>query len=537
MYQALYREYRPKTFKDVLGQDHIVDTLKNQIKSNSIGHAYLFSGTRGTGKTSTAKIFSRAINCTNLQDGNPCNTCESCLGILDESIMDVMEMDAASNRGVNDIRELREKAVYPPSRLNYKVYIIDEVHMLTTEAFNALLKTLEEPPKHLVFILATTEPERIPQTILSRCQRFDFNRMTMDNLILNMKNICDLKKITYDMESLNLIAKSANGAMRDGLSLLDQVIAFSSGAISYDSTIDILGITSSNIIFDLVDNLRKKDMEAVLMEVDSIIQNGKDIHQFLKDLTNHFRNLMIMKTSKHPIDLISVDEETLKAYLTQAGGLSIDFILKSLEILTKADEKIKYSTQPRIILEMSIISLSRIENMDIEERLCRLEESMVAMPRQISEKAPVKTVERPVETIKVEKNQEKGPIGPDEEVEYDNDMELSFDTIQEEWQNILNKIKSQKMNIYALLIEGTPVDYKNGVLFIDYDEKFGFHKQAVSNESNKSFIEKNVSDLFKKKIEIRFDITGHGPKEDKKDQDQILKDVVEVFGEDNISIE
>src|SRR5690554_1038160 len=237
MYQALYRQYRPKTFDELLGQSHITTTFKNQIKMGNIGHAYLFSGTRGTGKTSAAKIFSRAVNCLNPQGGNPCNECENCQGILDETIMDVIEMDAASHNSVEDIRDLRDKVVYPPSKVAYKVYIIDEVHMLSKSAFNALLKTLEEPPKHLIFLLATTEPERLPQTILSRCQRFDFRRITKQDMVLNMKKIIQDMDIQVDDRVLNLIASNSDGAMRDALSLLDQCISFSGERLDYEDAL------------------------------------------------------------------------------------------------------------------------------------------------------------------------------------------------------------------------------------------------------------------------------------------------------------
>ena len=261
MYQALYRQYRPKTFDEVLGQEHITTTLKNQIKSNNIGHAYLFAGTRGTGKTSTAKIFSRAVNCLNPIDGNPCNQCEICKGILNESIMDVIEMDAASNRKIEDIRELKDKVIYPPAKARYKIYIIDEVHMLTTQAFNALLKTLEEPPKHLIFILATTELQKLPQTILSRCQRFDFKRISSMDIVTNMQRIRDKLNIKIDDRVLKLIARNSDGAMRDALSLLDQCISYKTEDLTYEDALNILGIANTDFIFDLVDHIKNKDLE------------------------------------------------------------------------------------------------------------------------------------------------------------------------------------------------------------------------------------------------------------------------------------
>ena len=308
MYQALYRQYRPKTFDELLGQSHITTILKNQIIKGNIGHAYLFSGTRGTGKTSAAKVFSRAVNCLDPKDGNPCNQCEICRGIMDESIMDVIEMDAASNRKIEDIRELREKVVYPPSRARYKVYIIDEVHMLTNEAFNALLKTLEEPPKHLIFLLATTEPERLPPTILSRCQRFDFKRLTAHDMEDSMKKIANELGVHVEDKVFRLISSSSDGAMRDALSLLDQCIAFDDKNITYEDALKILGIANKDLLFKLVDSIKEEKLDEVLHMVDHIIQEGKDISIFLKDVIHHYRNLMIAKTSSNAESLIDWGE-------------------------------------------------------------------------------------------------------------------------------------------------------------------------------------------------------------------------------------
>src|SRR5690554_6420073 len=351
MYQALYRQYRPKTFDEILGQTHITTILKNQIKKDNIGHAYLFSGTRGTGKTSAAKVFARAVNCLQPQNGNPCNECAICKGILDESLMDVIEMDAASNRKIEDIRELKEKVIYPPSKARFKVYIIDEVHMLTNEAFNALLKTLEEPPKHLMFLLATTEPERLPQTILSRCQRFDFKRLSANDMVGGMKKITDKLGIDVEDKVLQLIAKNSDGAMRDALSLLDQCIAFEGDSVSYDDAINILGIANVDLIFDLVNAIGDESTEKSLLMVDHMIQEGKDIPQFLKDMIHHYRNLVIAKTSKNPEALIEWGE--VEEYKEQSSKMDLHYLMSSLQALTSAETSMKWSMQPRIILEMA----------------------------------------------------------------------------------------------------------------------------------------------------------------------------------------
>ncbi|NLV88406.1 MAG: DNA polymerase III subunit gamma/tau [Tissierellia bacterium] len=551
MYQALYRQYRPKTFDEVLGQKHITNILKNQILKGNIGHAYLFSGTRGTGKTSTAKIFSRAVNCLKPEDGNPCNECEICKGILDESIMDVIEMDAASNRKIDDIRELKDKVIYPPSRAKYKVYIIDEVHMLTTEAFNALLKTLEEPPKHLIFILATTEPQKLPQTILSRCQRFDFKRITTKDIIENMKNICNNLKIDIDEEVLRLIARNTDGAMRDALSLLEQCLSFGEGKVTYEDAISILGIVNFDTIFDIVDNIIDKKVEKTLELINQVIENGKDIHQFIKDFIYHFRNLMIVKTTKDPNTLIEVEESLLEKYIKQTNSIDINFILRSLDILTTADEKAKWSSQPRIILELASIQLAKLgEELSLEERVKRLE-----MGIRIENTGPTKVDPRKMETPPIDKTpktiaetpikkSEEKPAKPidiqeEEEVFEDSGEDISFEQIKEDWGKILQSIRSRKMNIYALLIEGQPISFTNNILTVGYKDGFGFHKEAISAPHNNEFVEKAISSYYKKNISVKFTMVTEKPvvkKEEKQDKDKAIKEVLDFFGEDIVEI-
>ncbi|OZV14066.1 DNA polymerase III subunit gamma/tau [Tissierella sp. P1] len=544
MYQALYRQYRPKTFDEVLGQKHITITLKNQIQKENIGHAYLFSGTRGTGKTSTAKIFSRAVNCLNSRDGNPCNECEICKGILDESIMDVIEMDAASNRRIDDIRELRDKVIYPPARTKYKVYIIDEVHMLTPEAFNALLKTLEEPPKHLIFILATTEPEKLPQTILSRCQRFDFKRVTTKDIIENMKNICSTLSIDVEDKVLNLIARNSDGAMRDALSLLDQCVSFGSGEITYSDAISILGIVNTDMILNIVQNIIDKNLEDVLQSIDEVIQNGKDIHQFIKDLINHFRNLMIIKTSKNPVDLIDIDEESLNKYLSQSKNISIGFILRGLDILVEADEKAKWSTQPRVILEMASIQLTKLEEeLSLEERVKRLEQGIKT--EKILKEESVTYGNKPAEIRKEQTEKEKPTVDKQQEVQnkkeiyIDDGKELQFETIVNDWQNVLQAIKAIKVNVFALLMEGEPISYSGNVLTIGYKPDYGIHRAAISTPANADVVNQGISAYFKKNIDVRFTMIGDKPidkKEEKDNKEKAIKEVIDFFGENIVEI-
>ncbi len=539
MYQALYRRYRPKTFDGVLGQEHITTTLRNQIKKGNIGHAYLFSGTKGTGKTSTAKIFSRAVNCLNPIDGNPCNECEICKGILDESLMDVIEMDAASNNGVDDIRELKEKVIYPPSKAKYKIYIIDEVHMLSKGAFNALLKTLEEPPKHLIFVLATTEMEKLPQTILSRCQRFDFKRITSKDITANMKNICSELSIPVEEKALRLIARNSDGAMRDALSLLDQCISYKEGELTFEDALNILGIANTNLLFSMVDDIRDKNLENVLFKIDEIIQSGKDINQFIKDLIYHFRNLLIVKTSRNPVDLIDIDEETITMYVEQSKNMSLDFILKALDILNKSENQAKWATQPRIILEMATIKLVNLEAREsLEDRVKKLETMIssgeIGSYKEVETKDDIKT-RKSKEPIKESKEE----LEPEPVQIVDDGKELSFETIKGEWQKVLKIIKDKKINVYALLMEGILISYANNNLNIGYKEGFGFHKEAIAKPENKEFVEKIVSSYFNKNININFSMNDEqvtDEKEEKKEDEDTIQEVIDFFGEDIVEI-
>lgn len=546
MYQALYRRYRPKSFNELLGQDHITRILKNQIKKQNIGHAYLFSGTRGTGKTSAAKIFSRAVNCLSPIDGNPCNKCENCQEILDNNTVDVIEMDAASNNSVDDIRDLRDKVIYAPAKIKYKVYIVDEVHMLSKGAFNALLKTLEEPPKHLIFILATTEPERLPATILSRCQRFDFRRISNEDIVINMEKILKDLKIQIDRDALNLIARNADGAMRDALSLLDQCVSYNSEVIKYEDAINILGVTNRDLIFDLVDRMKAEKTEDVLVAIDEIIQSGKDVGQFIKDLIEHFRNLMVVKSSKSPELIIEVSN--MDKYIEQSNLLDLDYILEALDILAEADSQAKWSSQPRIILEMATLKLINLnKSLSLEERIKRLEQGLGSTykERDILEGLEIKSGED-----KMVEEEKKQPAFEDKEEKLvdkriepvkfkDDGGELDFDTINQEWPKVLQVINRKDVKTHAFLIEGEILSFRENLLTIGYKEGFGFHQQAINTPKRKELVEKIVSEYFNRNIRINFVISNNMPKREEKKETskhKAVKEVVDFFGEDIVEI-
>ena len=378
-YKVLYRTYRPLLFKDVVGQDYIVKTLKNAIKTNRIAHAYLFAGPRGTGKTTIAKIFARAINCEDFID-EPCGECPSCLAAKDND-PDIIEMDAASNNSVDDIRELRESVKYTPSKAKYKVYIIDEVHMLSQGAFNALLKTLEEPPSYVIFILATTEPHKIPATILSRCQRFDFKRVSSKDIADRMSYICEKENIQAEDKALSLIARNSQGALRDALSILDQCMSFGNDKIEYNDVIELLGTVNIDELFQLSQSIIDEDTKKSLQILNEFIIWGKDIRNLINDLIDHFRNLMVCKVSKDLDEIISLPEESIERLKEQSKTININDLIRILNILSETQDSMKSSSNTRILAEVTMMKIAqpmfdeskealikRIENLKIKVR-------------------------------------------------------------------------------------------------------------------------------------------------------------------------
>lgn len=359
-YTALYRKFRPRVFEDVKGQDPIVTTLKNQIKNERTSHAYLFCGTRGTGKTSIAKIFARAVNCENPVDGSPCGECEMCRSILEGSSMNVIEMDAASNNGVENIRQIVDEVTYSPQQGKYKVYIIDEVHMLSTGAFNALLKTLEEPPSYVIFILATTEVHKLPITILSRCQRYDFRRITMDALSGRIKELTDVENIKIEEKAIRYIAKTADGSMRDALSLLDQCVAFYfDQELTYDKVLDVLGAVDTEVFSRMLRAILDYDVTGSLKILEEIVVQGRELGQFVQDMTWYLRNLLLIKTADSNEDIIDLSSENMLRLKEEAQRAPEEVIMRYIRILSELSGQIRYASQKRIAVEVALIKLCR----------------------------------------------------------------------------------------------------------------------------------------------------------------------------------
>lgn len=361
-YTALYRKFRPDTFAEVKGQDHIVTTLRNQIKAKRIGHAYLFTGTRGTGKTSVAKIFAKTVNCENPTEDGPCGECRICKAIAAGASMNVIEIDAASNNGVDNIREIVEEVSYSPAEGNYKVYIIDEVHMLSIGAFNALLKTLEEPPSYVIFILATTEVHKLPITILSRCQRYDFKRISIDTIASRMQTLVDAEGVQVEEKALRYIAKMADGSMRDGLSLLDQCIAFHLGnTLTYDKVLDVLGAVDSGVFSELLRNILNRDVLGCISLLEEIVMQGRELTQFVTDFCWYLRNLLLVQSSDNLEDVIDMSSDNLARLKEEATQASMEQIVRYIHIFSDLSGQIKYASQKRILIEIALIKLCKPE--------------------------------------------------------------------------------------------------------------------------------------------------------------------------------
>ena len=359
-YMALYRKFRPTEFGDVRGQDHIVTTLKNQINADRIGHAYLFCGTRGTGKTTVAKIFARAVNCEHPVDGNPCGTCAACRSIAAGTSMNVIEIDAASNNGVDNIREIRDEVAYSPTEGKYKVYIIDEVHMLSIGAFNALLKTLEEPPSYVIFILATTEAHKIPVTILSRCQRYDFRRITADTITARLQELTEKEGVETEEKALRYIAKAADGSMRDALSLLDQCIAFYlNQKLTYDHVLDVLGAVDTEVYSKLLRMTLERNLPGVMAEIEELVIQGRELGQFVTDFTWYLRNLLLLKSNDNMEDILDVSTENLKRLKEEALQIEDDTLMRYIRIFSELGGQIRYASQKRVLVEVAFIKLCR----------------------------------------------------------------------------------------------------------------------------------------------------------------------------------
>lgn len=553
MYKALYRKYRPKTFDEICGQEAVTASLKNQVKNNEISHAYIFQGTRGTGKTSAAKILSRAVNCLHPVDGNPCNECENCKQILNESVLDVVEMDAASNNGVDDIRELKEKVIYPPQSLKYKVYIIDEVHMLSKGAFNALLKILEEPPRHLIFILATTEIQKIPTTILSRSQKYNFKRISIDEIKENLKRVTELEGKSCDDEVFTLISKSADGAMRDALSVLDQLLTKNKEHINIDDAMEVLGISSSELLFSLSKALVEKNASQTLFTIDEIYKEGVDFNTLSSQILSHFRDLLLVKTMEEPQKIIYTSH--LSEFQEIAGRVNLEDLLIIIDILKNLSVEIKYADNKRVVFEMNAIKIcNRVLKDDLMLRVKALEDKL----SDLSNNNYLQNNFRDNETItnqnnfnnikskskgitnqkennyeekpdakgneSIEKSNQSAIIKNNGEVNKNGDASLSLEKIKSDWQKIVNELKSQKYSGFGGFIEFAELEkFHDGILEIVFQEEYNFYYEYCSNPDRKNILPDLLKNIYGRDIDVRIELKKSG-----------IDKLEEIFGKNNI---
>ncbi|GAB6099698.1 DNA polymerase III subunit gamma/tau [Halanaerocella petrolearia] len=564
-YVSLYRKWRPQSFSDIAGQRNVVKTLKNAIEMDRIAHAYLFCGPRGTGKTSTAKILSKALNCEKGPTTEPCNQCESCSKITNNNSIDMIEIDAASNRGIDEIRELREKVKFSPTEGDYKVYIIDEVHMLTTEAFNALLKTLEEPPEYVIFILATTEPHKLLPTILSRCQRFDFTRLSIPDIKKRLAYICQQEEIDYSSTSLTTIARNAEGGMRDAISILDQTISFSGQEIILDDVAAVLGMVGREVLFNLTEVMNQQDVETGLQLVTEVVEQGKDIKQFINDLIYHLRNLLLIKECSEADKLVDLAEDTKERLREQASKIRISQLLRWIEILNELDYKLKQTTQPRIVLEMGTVKLiKRNEDKSLNtllDRITRLEEVIEegrvdenrgTEKREISQVTTTRSSQENKVTIeentteKKEDNSSASVSNQKEEVEVvESDSEVTLEQIRSQWDQILDYLKSQQiMTLHSVLKHNTSLtSLENNKLVISLKNDSGFYRSTL--KKGKDTLVKILKKFLGVHLQVKYNFSRSNNKEQNQKQDKkkeihdhpVVKEAIEIFDGEIVQVD
>ena len=511
MYRALYREYRPEVFSEMLGQEHIVRILKNQIETDSTSHAYLFCGTRGTGKTTTARLLAKGLNCTS-EGARPCGQCPACTAIRDGRFLDVIEIDAASNNGVDNIRELRESIKYPPAAGRKKVYIIDEVHMLSTGAFNALLKTLEEPPEYVTFILATTEPDKLPATILSRCMRLDFKRVPEHLLIRGMADICSRKGITVSEDALRIIAANADGSIRDGLSILDQCIAGGDTEVSAEDVLDFLGASGEEVFVELTDLVRRGKTADALVFAAHVLEDGKDVKQFIRDWTNHFRNLLMTKFIDNPQEVINMSVENIDRIRRQSQVLELVDINNALMELSRLYNEARYSSQPRILLELAIVKLSAADHTQARSA------QPVSIARSNAPAAPAD-------------NRRRSIPQNDDTKERSDASEKSADKFDcaNVWKSVFDDVEAGKGSFYVLASDGHIDAISENEFVLIVDKPF----QVRMAENNRELIEKLVAQHTDgRRRHMKIQEAGAGTHEDDSKVDDTARMASQLLGID-----
>jgi DNA polymerase-3 subunit gamma/tau len=515
-YLVLARKWRPQVFEELIGQDHVTRTLQNAIAAGRLAHAFLFAGPRGVGKTSAARILAKAENCVQGPTQKPCNHCENCQEIAEGHSIDVLEIDGASNTGVDNVRELRENVRYLPSKSKYKIYIIDEVHMLSTSAFNALLKTLEEPPSHVLFIFATTEPHKIPLTILSRCQRFDFRRIPLNLIFERLRAIVSAEEVRIDDDTLMLIAREAEGGMRDAQSLLDQAISYSGREVQKEDILTLLGIGDRKTLFDLSAAIFVKDARRCLALIDDLYKRGYDLGQFCKDFLHHFRNLLVMKLEGGQSSVLTVPEHEAKELLVQASEVSFEDLHRLFQILLKGEELITRTPFPKIVLELTVVEMARLESLlPLDEILSRVEQlenthssetSHTERRRDVSEQGGNKGGGGTNSQNPVEEGKKK--IAHDSK----EGMEASEEELRQ-WGAFINFVRGENPILASFLTQGRPLRLDDIVLEIGF-AKGSFSLDRISERTTLQSVEEVARRHFNKSLQIA--ITPVSPSKDPK---------------------
>jgi len=525
-YQALYRAWRPNTFSEICDQDAVVRTLKRQVETGRIAHAYLFCGTRGTGKTTAAKVLSRAINCLHPAGGDPCGECEVCLALKAENCMDVLEIDAASNNGVDEIRDLREKIKYPPTVTNYKVYIIDEVHMLSTGAFNALLKTLEEPPRHAVFILATTEPQKLPATILSRCQRFDFHRISVEAIIARLKVVLSGIGRSATEEALAEIARAAEGAMRDALSLLDVCLSFTEGEVDAALTRDVLGTTGRDFMFEFTDALLSWNAAEALAKIDEAMRRGSDARVFAQDAAAHLRAVLMAEIAGESLAaLVEVTPEDAQRFREQAKRADRAQLMRMMELFMRVEGEMKWATMPRTILELAAVRACHPEQEDeatLSERIARMEQQLASgIAFKPASAAPA--------------NEKKAEARPAEKKSAPRKISVPAAEPPAEYLAAIEKVGNENPSFRSMLPKMAFAGIEGDVVTVEFGRDGIMVKKVL--ESKSAIIEAALSEAFGQAMRLRTRNAGEGPSpKTSAAAKSIIEQSYDIFGRENIQL-
>ncbi|MBL7131837.1 MAG: DNA polymerase III subunit gamma/tau [Candidatus Omnitrophica bacterium] len=532
-YQVFALKWRPQNFDQVVGQGHVVGLLKNSISKQRLAYAYLFAGPRGVGKTSTARILAKSLNCTTGPTINPCQACSPCQGITQCRSLDVLEIDGASNRGIDEIRALRESVGFAPSGGRFKIYIIDEVHMLTNEAFNALLKTLEEPPKFVKFIFATTQVSRIPATILSRCQRLDFRRISVLDIINQLRKITAQEKINLEEEVIFTIARACDGSLRDAESILDQLASFTKDKISISDVASLLGVLDQEILFEITDKIIKKDAWGALNLLDAMLRQGKDNRIILNNIIEHFRNLMVAKISQADSYLIDLPSEIIKRLFAQSQYFSLEEIFTIFNLLVNTQEMSKKMDSSIIPLEINLIRLTQEKktntSVTTEGSASPKTKTNTTVPTPEEKSAVVAEVEPRIQqndqqqeelTDNKKLDSEKKHLHPAKEEKPPDQTELP-DEIKDNWSKIIDQLSKVKMSVATFLTEGVPLKLKSGTLTISFPKSCSLHKETLEKKENRLLIEKALSQLLKTNVKVKFVLSLSEPaKEEAKQRNE-----------------